>query len=277
MQEYLHSTKISQWMDALGFHLLSLFLSLGFFFFLWGTRASALSAGLALYLMILLLRRKTRDDRLRRKEKRLRARIGGELALERLLLAPAAQAHFETAMLLSLRSPMCLVRSGSEGILCTRGEETLLIAFAQLPMAASLGAERVLSVQRAASLSGAGRALLCAPCGISPAARSQAEGEIPVTLLERGALIALFGQASPATDAQLIALGKRRRARPPARKWLATILDRRRAPRYALYSLLLLSMYLISRLPYYIAPGIACALLAAACRCFAQWKTRTGK
>ena len=35
-------------------------------------------------------------------------------------------------------------------------------------------------------------------------------------------------------------------------------------------SLLLLSMYLFTHLPYYVAPGIACALLAAFCRCYSS-------
>ena len=272
MQEDLQKTRFGEKMDTIGFHLGALFLSLGFFLLLWGTRPSALSAGLALYFMILLLRRKTRDDRLMRKEKKLRARIGGELALERLLLSPADQAHFEISMLLSLQTPLELLRSGQDGMLCTRENEKLLIAFAQLPSSGTLGAEKVLSVQRAARARQAERALLCVPCNISTDARMQAAGEIPVDFMEREKLIALFGAANPATDAQLVALGKRRRYHPPVKKWLPLILDPRRAPRYALYSLLLLSMYLFTHLPYYIAPGIICALLAAGCRCFARGK-----
>ena len=41
-------------------------------------------AAAALYGLLLMLYKKTRDGRLARREKRLRARIGGELALERL-------------------------------------------------------------------------------------------------------------------------------------------------------------------------------------------------
>ena len=223
--------------------------------------------------MLLLLRRKTRDDRLMRKEKKLRARIGGELALERLLLSPADQAHFEMAMLLSLQRPLQLIRSGQEGMLCSEENEKRLIVFAQLPLSASLSAEKVLAVQRAAKARKASQVLLCTPCKISPEARAQAAGEIAVSFLEREELIALFGAANPATDAQLVALGKRRKDHPPAKKWLALILDPRRAPRYALYSLLLLSMYLFTQLPYYALPGIACALLAAFCRCHSQKKT----
>lgn len=272
MQEYLHKTRLSEKMDTLGFHLLTLMLSLAFFLLLWGLRPSALSAGFSLYILILLLRRKTREGRLIRKEKKLRARIGGELALERLLLSPADQAHFEIAMLLSLQRPLQLLRSGSEGMLCALDAEKIFIVFAQLPLSSSLGAEKVLSVQRAAKARGAARALLCAPCKISPEARTQAAGEIPVAFMERDEMIALFGAANPATDAQLVQLGKRRRNHPPIRKWLPLIFDPHRAPRYALYGGLLLSMYLLTRLPYYIAPGLICTFLAAFCRCFSGRK-----
>jgi len=273
MQEYLFKTRFGEKMDTMGFHLGMLALSMGFFLFLWGTRLSALLAGFSLYLMILLIRRKTRDDRLLRKEKKLRARIGGELALERLLLSPARQAHFEIAMLLSLEKPLELLRSGEDGVLCRRGDEKLLISFAQIPAPCHLGAEKVLSIQRFAKSQQASRAILCLPCKISPEAQHQAAGEIPVSFLSREEMIALFGAANPATDAQLVALGKRRKDHPPLKKWLPLIMDSRRAPRYALYSLLLLSMYLFTHLPYYIVPGLTCAFLAAFCRCFSGRKT----
>ena len=272
MQEYGVKTKFGEKMDALGFHLGTIVISIGFFLLLWGGRSSVLPAGFSLYLLVLLIRRKTRDDRLMRKEKKLRARIGGELALERLLLSPARQAHFEMAMLLSLEKPLALLRSGDDGTLCLLNNEKILITFAQIPAVCHLGAEKVLSVQRSAKAQQARRVLLCVPCKISPEAQNQAAGDIPVSFISREELIALLGASNPATDEQLVALGKRRKDHPPLKKWLPLMLDPRRAPRYALYSLLLLSMYLFTHLPYYIAPGIACALLAAFCRCFAKKK-----
>jgi len=50
-------------------------------------------------------------------------------------------------------------------------------------------------------------------------AQHQAAGEIPVSFLSREEMIALFGAANPATDAQLVALGKRRKDHPPLKKW----------------------------------------------------------
>jgi len=266
MQDYLHRSRFASAMDELGFHFLALSFSVGWFLALWGLRLPAVTAGLALYAMILLVRRKTRDDRLRRKEARLRERIGGEMALERLLMLSPARAHFETAVLLSLQKPMELLRSGSKGVLYRLGEEKALLFFAQVSPAASVTADHVLSLQRDALALGAQRAVLCAPCPVSAPAREQAEGAVPVSFLGRDALIRLFGQANPATDSQLVDLGRRRRKKASPRL-IQVVFHRRRAKKYAWYGSLLLGMYLITHLMIYALPGLLCVLLAAACRC----------
>ena len=273
MQEYLHRSRLGEIMDTLGFHLLALALCLGWFIGLWGVRLSALTAGAALYILILLIRRKTREGRLLRREKKLRARIGGELALERLLLSPADKAHFEVAVLLSLRQPLTLLQAGEDGMLCGLRGEKLLIAFAQSPFGGGVGAERVLALQKAAALRRADRGVLCAPCKISPEAQEQARSPLPVTFLSRDQLVALFGASNPATDAQLAALGRRKRAQAP-RRVLRGMLDRRRAARYAFYGGLLMILYLLTRSFYYAVPGLLCLALAAASRCVREQKEK---
>ena len=133
----------------------------------------------------MLLYRRTRADRLLRREARLRRQVGGELALERLIALPAAQAHFEAALRLSLRYGLELLRMDEQGVLCRRGGETLLIAFAQLPLSDQAQARDVLSLQQAARELGADRAVLCVPCGVNPGAQAQAETGLPV-MLDRG-------------------------------------------------------------------------------------------
>ena len=209
MQEYLHRTRVSTAMDTLGFHFLAFLLCLGWFIFLWGLRLTAFLAGVALYLMILLLRRKTRDGRLKRRENRLRARIGGEMALERLLMTAPSRAHFEVAMLLSLRWPLTLLRAGDTGVLCAWKGQDALVAFH--PSTDDVTPGDVIALQREATMQHAGRAVLCAPGGVDPKAREQAASPLPVKILSREKLISLFGSAFPATDAQSVALGKRKK------------------------------------------------------------------
>lgn len=266
MQEYFRRSGIGAVLDGLGFHILVLMTSLAWFVLLWGLRLPALTAGGALYLMIIILRRKTRDGRVKRREKRLRERLGGEMALERLIMTQPDRAHFEMAMLLSLHWPLTLLRTGDQGVLCTYKGEKMLITFLQSPMGEQAGAGDVLKLQREAALQGAGRALLCVPGGISPAARTQADQLLPVSFLERDKLIRLFGGVNPATNDQLVALGRRKKSLP-SRKWKWIVLSPQRARRYACYGGLLLLLYQLTGLMYYAIPGLLCLFLAAACRC----------
>ena len=266
MQEYLHRSRFGSILDGIGFHFLALGVSFLWFLLLWGLRLSSVLAGLALYGMILLLRRKMRDDQLIRREKQMRAAIGGELALERLLLDQKERAHFETAMLLSMRHPLVLLQTGESGVLCDLKGEKVLIAFLQRHASAAVDADQVLSMQRGVRLLHADRGLLCVPCGISPKAREQAQNQPPVSFLSREEMIALFGRVNPATDAQLVALGRRKKA-PKPEKLLRLVLDRRRAKRYACYGALLLLMHQLTGFFFYAPAGLLCLSLAAACRC----------
>jgi hypothetical protein len=266
MQEYLHHSRLGSILDGFGFHFLALAFSFLWFLLLWGLRPASVFAGFSLYLMILLLRRKARDDRLARREKQMRAAIGGELALERLLLSQKERAHFETAMLLSLGHPLVLLNTGEEGVLCDLKGTKVLIAFLQRHASATAGADQVLAMQRAVRALRADRGLLCVPCGVSPGAREQAREQPPVSFLFREEMIALFGRANPATDAQLVALGRRKKAPKPAR-WMRLILDRRRAKRCACYGALLLLMHRLTGFFFYAPAGLLCLGLASACRC----------
>ena len=255
MQEYLHHSRLGSILDGIGFHFLALSVSFLWFLLLWGLRLTSVLAGSALYGMILLLRRKVRDDHLARREKQMRAAIGGELALERLLLTQKEKAHFETAMLLSMRHPLVLLQTGEEGVLCSLRGKKVLISFLQLPASSSAEADHVLAMQRDIRLLHADRGLLCAPCGISAKAREQAQAQPSVSFLARDEMIALFGRVNPATDAQLVSLGRRKKAPKPA-NLLCLVLDRRRAKRYACYGALLLIMYQFTGFFFYAPAGL---------------------
>jgi len=266
LQEYLHASRLKGLVDGLGLHLIILIASILWFILLWGLGLPALSAGCALYGLMTLCIRQMRARQLKRRERQLRIRIGGEMALERLLTAPPARAHFELTLLLSLRYPMMLLQSGESGVLCSRKGERLLIAFQQLPGSSQVTAEHVLPLQRQAAALKAQKAVLCAPCPLHSSAREQAASPLPVTLLSREQLITLLGEANPATDDQLAALGQRKRDRAPASKWLRIILDPQRAPRCLAYGALLLVMYAVTGMMIYLPPGLLLVGIAAAGR-----------
>ena len=266
MQEYLQKTRFSGIIDGIGFHFLSIFVSFAWFIFLWGLRLPALTAGIALYGIIVLLRKTIRDDQVARKERELRCVIGGELALERLLLTPSERADFEIAMLLSMRYALIMLQSTEHGILCDLKGKKLLVAFVQQPEKTVLSSAQVLDAQRNAKLLRADCAVLCCPCGISQDAKERGLWEPPVYFVSRDKLISLFGAANPATDDQLIQLGKRKKQRA-ANHLELQILHPSKGKKYACYGILLLIMYQFTHLIYYALPGLICVFLAAACRC----------
>ena len=267
MQDYLRQTRLGSLMDGLGFHIFAFLASVGWFLFQWGLTWPSLVSGFALYLMTLSLRKKIRDDHLVRKEKQLRSAIGGELALERLLLSEKSKAHFEIAMLLSMRAPLVLLRADEEGVLCQYQGRRILVAFAPCPPSRAVEAEHVLALQRAAHSMQVGHCLLCAPCEISQRAMEQSFNGPRVFFLSREKLLSLLGSVNPATDEQLVALGKRRRSAAAPKRLFHLILNEGKARRYACYGGLLLIMYQFTHLIYYAAPGLVCVFLAAACRC----------
>lgn len=268
MQEYLLKNTFREKMDALGFHLLVFFLCCGWFLLLWGFRIQSILAGAGLYGLCLMLRHKTRDHRLAQKEQKLRQRIGGELLLEKLLFSPPAKAHFETALHFSLAEKISLERMTEQGVLCKKKGQLLLLSFVQLPAASSLTARDVLPLQRFALQEKADELWLCVPCRMQDDVHSQTEKQLPVRLIDREKLIRLFGAAAPATDRQLVELGKEKRKKASCKSVFRTVFRREKARRYALYGLLLLFLYMLTALPYYAVPGILCVLFATVSHCF---------
>lgn len=93
--------RVAAALDRLALRVLLFVLSVGYFFFLWHSGALSLLAGSALFILamltLLLLERRT----LARRDHALRVRVGGSIALEELMLLPAAQAEKRVCALLA--------------------------------------------------------------------------------------------------------------------------------------------------------------------------------
>ncbi len=267
MQSYLRKARFSTLVDDLGLRLLLFALGIGWFIYLWGLSLPALLAGCALGMMGQLAlnhyRRRTVDKR----EAALRRRLGGEMLLEEMLLSPSRQAHFQAALLLGQRYPLTMERVTEEGMLCQNGEERLLVSCIPLPEEGEVGQGNIIALQRACRKYGVQRGVACVTGRCSTKVEAwAAEGTIPVRIIRRDVLLRLAGQASPATDEQLIALGKRRK-RPAAAGVMQTILRRDKAKTYMLYGIGLMLMYIVTGLRYYPIPGGVCLVLGVMCRC----------
>ena len=161
MERYLRRTPLGGLMDRLGLRLLAFMLSTVFFVLLWGARPLSFLAGAALGILLLLLIKEGEKKRLKSREKKLRSVLGGELTLEKLLLAAPKKAHFETVMILSSAYQMTLLRTLDEGVLCEIKGENVLIALLQKHPSERCGAQDVLAFQRTVRAYKAIRGVLC--------------------------------------------------------------------------------------------------------------------
>lgn len=270
MQEYLWKNAFRERMDALGFLMGTLVLCWGWFLLLWGFRVQSILAGAALWGMVLVIRRQGRERRLARKEKKLRRMIGGEMRLQEMVLLPVQRAAFELALLLSEKELFLLERICEEGVLCTKEDSMFLLCFLPLPVQEKVKARDVLQCRRAARREGAEGVWLCASCAVSQEAEEQMDDAPGARFFDRQALIHLLGEVYPATDGQLVELGKKRKQKWPAARVMKTVLRPEKARRYAWYGLLLLGMYMLTGMVYYAVPGLVCAALFAASRCMAR-------
>ena len=93
MSPFDSKNRVATALDRLALRVLLFLLSVGYFFALWHSGAPSLLAGSALFalamLTLLLLERRT----LARRDRALRVRVGGAIALEELMLLPAAKAE----------------------------------------------------------------------------------------------------------------------------------------------------------------------------------------
>lgn len=266
MQNYLRKARLSTLLDGLGIRALLFALAVGWFVYLWGLGVPAVLAGVSLGMMGQLalrhLRRQTVDSR----AEALRCRLGGEMLLEEMLLAPVKQAHFQAAMLLGEQYPLTMERVTEDGVMCLSGGERLLVSCVALPESSDAGQGNILAIQRACRKHGASRGVACVTGRCSARVEAwAAEGSIPVKIIRRELLLKLAGRMCPATDEQLIRLGQRKK-RPAAAG--GGILRRDKAKTYMFYGFGLMLMYMVTGLKYYPIPGCVCLLLAVLSRCW---------
>lgn len=267
MERYLRRNRLSETLDGLGVCALLYLLAVLWFTWLWGLSTPSLLAGAALGTLLWTGRLQWRKRTVARREKALRSRLGAELMLEAMLLAEPKEAHFRAALLLAERWPVTMQSVKEEGVLCRQGKETLLIQCVRMPEDGELSVGDLLSAQRAVKRLGADRAVLCPLGKVSPKAAARAEAAlVPLRIIRRETLLALAGQYAPATDEQLIELGKRKR-RPTGQGSIARLVFRRdKARRYHLYGQLMLILYILTGVRLYAVPGMVCLTMAVMCR-----------
>jgi len=265
MEQYLRRSRLSEVMDSLGTAALIYGAATLWFTALWGLRMPTLLAGLALGTLGLTARVKWRQRTFARREKALRRQLGAELAMEELLLCEAQEAHARAAQLLSARWPLEIECVRKDGALCRQGEEKLLVVCLRMPAEAALSGGDLAACMRAVRRSGADRGILCVTGRTPPKVAAQAEqAVVPLRLVARETLLALAGAMHPATDAQLVALGQRRRS-PAAGGVLQLVFRRDKARRYFGYGLAMTLMYVAMGVRVCAVAGMVCLTMAVLC------------
>lgn len=268
MERYLRRNRLSEWLDGLGLCCLLFFLACLWFTWLWGLSAASLLAGAALGLLLCMARRQWRKRTVTHRERSLRAGLGAELMLESMLMAEAKEAHLKAALLLQERWPLVMQEATADGVLCHQGDETLLIQCVRIPAEGELGMGDLLSAQRAAKRHRAERAVLCVLGKATPKVCARAETAlIPLRIIHRDTLLTLAGQLAPATDEQLVELGRRRRRTNQQEGLTRQIFRQEKARRYHLYGVLLLLLYLLLGSRLNALAGMLCLTLGTLSRC----------
>ncbi len=267
MERYLRRNRLSEILDGMGMCALLYLLGIAWFIWLWGLNAASLLAGTALGTLLWTARSQWRKRTVDRREKVLRSRLGAELMLESMLLSEPKEAHFQAALLLAEKWPITMEGVKPEGMICRQGAEKLLIQCVRIPTDGELSAGDLLSAQRAVRQTKADRAVLCVLGKVSAKTAARAEqAPIPLRIIRRETLLSIAGRCAPATDAQLIELGKRRR-RPAGQGSITRLVFRRdKARRYHLYGQMMLILYILTDVRLYAIPGMACLTMAVMSR-----------
>lgn len=266
MEQYLRRNRLSEIMDGIGALALIYGAALMWFVWLWGLGAPSLLAGAALGLLGQMARAQWRRRSLVRRERAMRCRLGAELMLEEMLLSEPREAHFRAALLLAEKWPIAMETVKEEGVICRQGEETLLVMCMRMPPEGETSAGDLAAAQRAVKKCRADRGVICALGRTQPKILAQAEQTpVPLRIVRRETLMELAGRMSPATDEQLVALGKRRRKPADRGGVLMLIFRRDKARRYFTYGLTMTLLYVLTGVRVYAVPGMTCLAMSVLC------------
>lgn len=266
MESYRPKTALASAADHLLRVLLAWAAGVGWFVALWGLCLPALTAGTALGGLFWLCARLLGKKQVQKKEAVLRQTLGGELALEKLLLASPDEAAFQCVQWLQARTRL-QIESGGLGM--WDGETVLFRLFAQHP-GTEISSQQVSEVIREALQVKTQRLLLCTTAPLSQAAMRVAETEeTKLRLVGREELIQLAGACSPATDEDLCRLKQRKPKRRSAREWMKVVLHPSRAKRYFWYGAGLAALTLVTGQRFYPIPAAICLLLFIGCKLYA--------
>ena len=275
MEKYRQKTVAAALSDRVLRVLLAVALGVGWFVYLWGLSLPALTAGIALGGLFWLCARLFGKKSVEKKEAALRRMLGGEMALERLLLLPSRHAAFQVALWLTPKAPVEMQRTVEWGVVGTwQGKRTLVRLIAQ-HKSMEVSVQQVIEVVKETKAHQTEKCFLCLTAPLSKDAAAYAETVCPdMRIVRREELMLLAGACSPATDDDLRRLRGRVKKRRSLREWAGIVLSPGRARRYFWYGAGLSALALLTGQGYYPIPAILCLLLFAGCKLYERLGTQ---
>ena len=236
--------KVAAALDRFALRFVLLSICILYFFYLWRSGPASLIAGFALFslvmLLLLLLERRT----LSRRDRMLRERISGMIALETLLLLPNSRAAEQICALL------CDTFSAEQlpGAKMIYEGETWLVRCAQCLQGSSASQGDVLGAHRAQIECGADRCALVSTTGFTPDAIRAAEwADPPVRLISGRQLASLHGRLHPASDQEIAAHISRQKKPFSWQRIRSLALSPAKLRRYMLCAGMLFMLYLFNQ------------------------------
>lgn len=227
-------------LDRLALCALILTLCVTYFFFLWENGAASLIAGSALFVLICLGVMLVEKRTLRVRDRMLRERVGGMIALDELIMLPCSAACARVCTL--LQKTLDAQALSENTMRC--GDETWLIRLAQCLPGTAASQGDVLGAHRARIECGADKVALACTAGFSPEATRAAEwADPPVRLIGGRQLALLFGRLHPATDEDIARHLARQKKPYSWARIRALALSSAKLQRYLLCAFLLLMLY----------------------------------
>lgn len=249
-------------LDRLALRTLILILCVAYFFFLWKNGAASLIAGIALFalisLAILLIEKRT----LTLRDRMLRERVGGAIALDELIMLPNGAACARVCTLLQ----NTLDAQPLSAVTMRYGDETWLVRLSQCLPGTSASQSDVLGAHRARIEHEADKVALVSTAGFSPEATRAAEwADPPVRLIGGRQLALLFGKLHPATDEDIARHLSRQKKPFSWSRIRALALSASKLRRYLLCAFLLLVFYFFTYSPAALLSCLLSFLLAILC------------
>ncbi len=267
MKKYRPKSAAASVADKLFRVLTASALGVGWFAYLWGLSLPALTAGVSLGGLFWLCVRFLGKKSVAKREAQMRRMLGGELALDRLLIMSSRHAAFQTALWLTPKYPLEMQRAVEWGVIGELNGEQALMRLISQHESQSVTAQQIVEAVRETNAANATHCLLCATAPLSrDAAVYLPDSPIPITLVEREELAMLAGLCSPATDEDLSKLSRKSKKRMTAKDLIKLVLEPGRARRYLWYGTGMTALSLITKQWMYPLPAALCLLLFAGCK-----------